>query len=304
MIAPQKHPIRLMVRHAALAAPVLWAVVACGPRDNATVSDSAGGAMAMSDSAGATGTMNETGSPNNAGMTDPSMAQLMAVVNRGEISSGTLASTKARNADVKAFARQMVDEHRMAQRRLDSIAQPSGWRVDSASIASGMSGMSGMSSTGNTGASGGTASGTGGTGGTGTGTGAGSTGGTGGATGTGTGGTGTGGSTTGGTTGNNTTGGVSQTNPGGDSRLNTMMMEMQDMQAKSMQALRSSSGAEFDRSYIDSQLAGHQQTLDLLNQYMNNVQNNELRTYLNDVKASVEKHRARAEEIKSKLGSA
>lgn len=298
MNAQRKHPIRLIVRHAALAAPVLWAVVACGPRDNATVSDSAGGAMAMSDSAGATGTMSETGSPNNAGMTDPSMAQLIAVVNRGEISSGTLASTKARNADVKAFARQMVDEHRMAQRRLDSIAKPSGWRVDSASIASDMGGMSGMSSTGNTG---GTSGGTG-TGGTGAG-GTGGTG-TGGATGTGTGGTGTGGSTTGGTTGNNTTGGVSQTNPGGDSRLNTMMMEMQDMQAKSMQALRSASGAEFDRSYIDSQLAGHQQTLDLLNQYMNNVQNNDLRTYLNDVKASVEKHRARAEEIRSKLGSA
>ncbi len=275
-----------------LAAPALLVSLACGDGNKGT-SDSSGGTMAMGDSAAAAGSMagdsNTTGTQNNAGMTDPSMAQLMAMVNRDEVQAGTLASTKARNADVKAFAREMVTEHRNAQRRLDSIAKPSGWMIDSASMASGM-GVTGGNM------SGGTASGGSTTGGTGT-----SSSGTGG---TGTGGTGTTGGTgsTAGTTGA-TGGSMGATNPQGDSRLNTMMQQMMQTQQTAMQQLRSATGAEFDRSYMDSQLAGHQQVLDMLNQYMNNVQSNELRTYVTDVKNSVQKHKERAEQIRQKLGS-
>lgn len=249
-----------------LAAPMLGVVLACGQGSNGAT-DSAGGTMAMGDSAAAAGSMsadsNTTGTQNNAGMTDPSMAQLFAVVNRGEVQMGTLASTKARNAEVKAFARDMVTEHRNAGRRLDSIAQPAGWMIDSASIASGMGSMSGMGS---------------------------ST----------TGGTGT---SSRGPSGNAAGGTMGATNPAGDSRLNTMLMQMQQTNQTAMQQLRSATGAEFDRGYMDSQLAAHQQVLDLLNQYMNNVQSNELRTYLTDMKNSVTQHKERAEQIRQKLGS-
>ena len=79
------------------------------------VTDSAGGAMANNNNmaAGTTGAM---AGANNAGgatatLADPDIANVIHEVNAGEIAAGKIAQTKASNADVKAYAREMVTAH-------------------------------------------------------------------------------------------------------------------------------------------------------------------------------------------------
>jgi predicted outer membrane protein len=267
--------------------PLLLASTACGKGDQAA-SDSAGGTVAMGDSAAGATTGSMNSAPNNTGMVDAPVAQLLAMANRNEISAGELASTKARNADVKSYAQQMVTEHQQAMQTLTTMSSTAGWSIDSASMMSGMSG--GGTGTG----SAGSATGTSATGaGTGAGTGSAATG-----TGTGTsaaGGAGTTAGTTGGATGAGGTG-VSQP-------LMSVMMQMQQTNSQTMQTLRGQSGAAFDRSYMDAQLAAHQQLLDVLRQYSNQVQNNDLRSHVSQIQSSVEQHLNKAKEIRDKLGS-
>jgi putative membrane protein len=81
--------------------------------------DSAGGAMANNNNmaAGATGAMaGANAGTNNAGgstatLADPDIANVIHEVNAGEIAAGKIAQTKASNADVKAYAREMVTAH-------------------------------------------------------------------------------------------------------------------------------------------------------------------------------------------------
>ena len=112
---------------AAAACATLVGLTACGGRkeksDTATAaassgevarSDSAasatapGGAAAPSttptSTAGATGSMSITGG-------DPEILQVLAVVDQSEIQDGQLAQRQARNAQVKQFARTLVNEH-------------------------------------------------------------------------------------------------------------------------------------------------------------------------------------------------
>jgi len=228
--------------------PLLLASAACAGDKPATV-DSAGGTMAMTDSAAgaSTGAMN---TPNNAGAMDAPVAQLLATVNRGEIGSGQLASTKARNAEVKAFAQQMVQEHETAMATLTTLASSSGWSIDSAAIMSGAGNMAGMSDSAHAAMSG-----------------------------------------AGGATGQS-----------GAPALTSALQQMQQTMSASMQKLRGQSGATFDRAYMDAQLAGHQQTLDLLRQYGTSIQNTELRSHATQIQASVEQHLQKAKDIRAKLG--
>lgn len=290
-----KYPHRLMA--ASLMTPLLLATAACAG-DKAANADSAGSATAMADSTGgaSTGAMN---GPNQAGQMDAPVAQLLAMVNRGEISSSQLASTKARNADVKAFAQQMVQEHQTAMQQLTTLASTSGWSIDSASIAS-MGGMGGMSDSAHAMSGAGGAAGTGATGGTG------AAGGGSGAAGSGTGATSGSGTATGGGAGAGTTGagqGAGGTGTGASGANLTMaLQQMQQSMATSMQKLQGQSGAAFDRAYMDAQLAAHQQTLDLLRQYGTSVQNNELRSHVTQMQGSVEQHLQKAKDIRGKLG--
>ena len=281
-----KHLTRLVA--AGVVTPLLLASTACGKGDQAA-SDSAGGTVAMGDSAAGATTGSMNSAPNNTGMADAPVAQVLAMSNRNEISAGELASTKARNADVKSYAQQMVTEHQQAMQTLTTMSSTAGWSIDSASMMSGMSGGAGTGSAGS-------ATGTSATGaGTGTAAGTGSA-----ATGTGTGtsaagGAGTSGGTTGGATG---AGGTGNSQP-----LMSVMMQMQQTNSQAMQTLRGLSGAAFDRSYMDSQLAAHQQLLDVLRQYGNQVQNNDLRSHVSQIQSSVEQHLNKAKEIRDKLGS-
>jgi putative membrane protein len=55
-------------------------------------------------------------------MSDANIMSMIGMTNAAEIAAGELASTKARNADVKAFARQMVTEHQAMQKEADQLA--------------------------------------------------------------------------------------------------------------------------------------------------------------------------------------
>jgi putative membrane protein len=91
----------------------------------ATTSDSSAGVMAnptdstqnaMAGGANAGGA--NTGTSN---LSAANIASLIGLTNASEIEAGKLASTKATNADVKAFAKQMVTDHQAMQKSLDSV---------------------------------------------------------------------------------------------------------------------------------------------------------------------------------------
>ena len=81
--------------------------------NNAVTRDSAGGAtgnnMAGAGAAGAASTTGASGSTTALG--DADIANVIHEVNAGEIAAGKIAQTKAKNADVKAYAREMVQAH-------------------------------------------------------------------------------------------------------------------------------------------------------------------------------------------------
>jgi putative membrane protein len=89
-------------------------LVACKPKDNAaTDTTTAAGAVATgSDSANRARTDSASAAANNNNnWTDGQIVAYTATANRGEIAEGKLATTKATNAKVKSFARQMVMDH-------------------------------------------------------------------------------------------------------------------------------------------------------------------------------------------------
>jgi putative membrane protein len=70
-----------------------------------------------------------------------------------------------------------------------------------------------------------------------------------------------------------------------------------------MAALRAApKGAQFDRIYIEQEIAIHKAVLDLAEQAHDATQNQELKALIEKAKPVIEKHRDRAEEIQKKLG--
>jgi len=86
-------------------------LVACKPKENAaTDTSTAAGAVATgSDSANRART--DSAAASNNGWTDGQILAFAVVANKGEIAEAKLATTKATNAKVKAFARQMLTDH-------------------------------------------------------------------------------------------------------------------------------------------------------------------------------------------------
>lgn len=56
-------------------------------------------------------------------MSDANIAAVIATANNGEIADGQLAQRRAQSADVKAFAKQLVDDHRGFQKKIDAAAK-------------------------------------------------------------------------------------------------------------------------------------------------------------------------------------
>lgn len=71
---------------------------------------------------------------------------------------------------------------------------------------------------------------------------------------------------------------------------------------KETQALQSApKGAEFDRTYIDQEVAAHQAVLDLVNQAHDQADNAELKALIEKARPVIQKHLDQAQEIQKKL---
>jgi putative membrane protein len=92
-------------RHCLLALAASGMLMACTARDTNTDTTSAAGAVATSNDSAA-----RAASTNN-GWTDGRIVGFATAANAGEIAEGKLAQTKATNAQVKAFAKQLVTDH-------------------------------------------------------------------------------------------------------------------------------------------------------------------------------------------------
>jgi putative membrane protein len=70
-----------------------------------------------------------------------------------------------------------------------------------------------------------------------------------------------------------------------------------------MAALRGApKGAQFDRTYIDQEVAIHKAVLDLAEKAHDQAQNEDLKKLIEQAKPVIQKHLDRAEQIQKKLG--
>ena len=98
---------------------------------NAVTTDSAAGTtgnnMAGASAAGAAGAASTTGaSGSTTALGDADIANVIHEVNAGEIAAGKIAQTKATNADVKAYAREMVQAHTALDKKSAKISGQQG----------------------------------------------------------------------------------------------------------------------------------------------------------------------------------
>jgi putative membrane protein len=203
---------------AAVSVPLL---AACGTRDTTARNDSGGGTVAMADSSSVSRTTSEA-----AGAMDAGLAAFVVAVNQTEIEAGHLATTKARNGDVKEYARDMASDHEKALGELHALSTKNSWPMpDSAG-----------------------------------------------------------------------------TTAGTNSAMAATITQVQQSHQAAMTKLRSTTGAAFDRAYIEGQVAAHQQALDVLRQQASSLQNTELRDKVTDMQKAIEDHLKRAQAIAQKLG--
>ena len=122
-------------RHCMIALSAATLLVACKPKDNATgdTTTAAGAVATGSDSANRarTDSTNNSANANNNSWTDGQILAFTATANKGEIAEGKLAETKATNAKVKAFARQLVTDHTAMLSEGNSFAKKNNISPDS-----------------------------------------------------------------------------------------------------------------------------------------------------------------------------
>ena len=121
-------------RHCMIALSAATLLVACKPKDNATADTAtAAGAVATgSDSANKARTDSANTAANaNKDWSDAQILAFTATANRGEIAEGKVAETKATNAKVKAFARQLVTDHTAMLTEGNSFAKKNNITPDS-----------------------------------------------------------------------------------------------------------------------------------------------------------------------------
>ena len=180
----------------------------------AVTTDSAAGMTGGNMATGATGAAGTAGAAGTtAALADADIANVIHEVNAGEIATGKIAQTKATNADVKAYAREMVTAHMALDKK-------------------------GASITGATGAS--------------------------------------------------------------TAAIRDSVVNANEAMASQLQS--ASSGAAFDKTYIDGQVMGHQNTLNFLQAAQNQAQNAELKSMITAAIPDVQKHLDRARELQSKVG--
>jgi putative membrane protein len=86
------------------------------------------GAVTTDSTAGTTanGMANSGAGATSAALTDADIISVIHAVNQGEVDAGKLASTKASNADVKSFAREMVKDHEAMDAKGSKLASSAG----------------------------------------------------------------------------------------------------------------------------------------------------------------------------------
>lgn len=263
---------------------------------------------------------------------DQSIAAVLATIDRSEIQSSRVALQKASAGSVKEYARMMIDEHVRTSQQLAQIARSGNFTVPDSTMldrdlgfgggAGASGGMSGGTSAGGMGAgSGGDTSGSAPAGGRGN-TNAGGSSGAPGSSGSTAGGSTSGGGgnvgmsnnpqqsggMAGAGTGRTSSAAMGADSAGGRNRGNATMApeqllrEMhQDAQA-TMARLRPLRGREFDRAYMDAQVAMHTKSLNALGNLSASARSTELRAHIDMVSRHVQEHLQRAQTIAQGLG--
>jgi len=78
---------------------------------------------------------------------DPEVMQFLATVDLGEIQAARLAQQQAQNAQVKSFARTLVNEHQQSMRQARQIARNANITIDTSMMASTAAGTTGTGAT-------------------------------------------------------------------------------------------------------------------------------------------------------------
>jgi len=149
---------------------------------------------------------------------DPEILQVLAVVDMGEVQDGQLAQRQARNAQVKAYARELVTSHQRSLRQTRQLAKSNNVQLMNDSGSAGGTGAAGATDTNRSAAA--TPSSAAGTAGT----------------------------------------------SGVAGQVHTMHMQM-------MEQVRNQQGASFDSAFVNAQVMGHQQVLDMLQRAQGQAQN-------------------------------
>ena len=77
--------------------------------------------------------------------------------------------------------------------------------------------------------------------------------------------------------------------------------QLHQMHMQAMQQVRSLKGADFDSAFVNAQVMGHQQVLDLLQRSQNQAQNADVQNHLADAVKEVQGHLDRARELQQSL---
>ena len=80
--------------------------------------------------------------------------------------------------------------------------------------------------------------------------------------------------------------------------------DLPDKQRSAMTDLEGKSGADFDRAYIDHEVAYHQTVLETAQKALGDAQNQELKDLIQKAAPVIQKHLDRAKDIQKKLGTA
>jgi putative membrane protein len=118
-------------RYGSLLLVGITALAACSKANGGADSTGTAPATAVADSAAgatvtpapATGDSAAAGNAGAANLSAANIASLIGLTNAGEIAQARVAQEKATNADVQAFAKQMIGDHEAMQKSLDSLAK-------------------------------------------------------------------------------------------------------------------------------------------------------------------------------------
>jgi putative membrane protein len=83
-----------------------------------------------------------------------------------------------------------------------------------------------------------------------------------------------------------------------DNAVSNQLKSDAHAQLASLQAMR---GREFDRAYVDAQVSGHSQALELLDRIIPNLRNSELKNDVESARPRVEEHLREAERLQQEL---